>query len=328
MLRPPVIAGVEYPLRPVRAEPALALPPDRPGGWAWEPKFDGFRCIAFRSSERVVLQSRQQRPLTRYFPEIVAAVGALSREVVLDGELVVWHEARLDFAALQQRIHPADARARQLSIARPASYIVFDLLARDGLDIRRLPYRKRRKKLEKLLGRQLPHGLVLMPMSMDRAVARAWLLNHGEAGIEGVVAKRLDAPYRPKRHAWQKVRTRRTAEAVVGGVFGSVDRPDALVLGLPDGSGQLRIAGRTRPLGQQDRQHLAAALQPCAGGHPWPVRLPSSRFGQLPGKAIEYTPVEPTVVVELDVDASFERYRWRHAAWFIRVRSDLLPDDL
>jgi len=159
---------------PVRADAAQALPLVHPGRWAFEPKWDGFRCIAFRGPERAVLQSRQQRPLPRYFPEIAGAVSELDREVVVDGELVVWHEGRLDFAALQQRIHPADARARQLSIVRPASYIVFDLLARDGVDLRPLPYRKRRKKLEKLLSHRLPHGLVLMPMSTDRAVAQAW----------------------------------------------------------------------------------------------------------------------------------------------------------
>jgi ATP-dependent DNA ligase len=240
----------------------------------------------------------------------------------------VWHEARLDFEALQQRIHPADARARQLSNARPASYIVFDLLARDGLDMRRLPYRKRRKKLEKLLGRQLPHGLVLMPMSTDRAVATAWMLNHSAAGIEGVVAKRLDQSYRARGHTWRKIRTRRTAEAIVGGVLGTLADPGGLVLGLPEPSGRLRIAGRTSPLPPGHRREVFAALRPCVGVHPWPGAIPSSRFGQRPSQPVEYTRVTPTVVVELAVDTSFEDYRWRHAVRFLRVRHDLHVTDL
>jgi ATP-dependent DNA ligase len=275
-----------------------------------------------------MLQSRQQRPLTRYFPEIAKAVSELDREVVVDGELVVWREGRLDFAALQQRIHPADARARQLSMARPASYIVFDLLARDGVDLRPLPYRKRRKKLEKLLRRQLPHGLVLMPMSTDRAVAQAWMLNHGEAGIEGVVAKRLDQSYRTSGGTWQKIRTRRTAEAIVGGVLGTLDNPGGLVLGLPEPSGQLRIAGRTGQLAPKHRREVLAALRPCAGAHPWPDAIPSSRFGQRPSQPVEYTRVTPTVVVELAVDTSFDDDRWRHAVRFLRVRHDLAVGDL
>jgi ATP-dependent DNA ligase len=194
--------------------------------------------------------------------------------------------------------------------------------------MRPLPYRKRRKKLEKLLGRQLPHGLVLVPMSTDPAVARIWLHSHSDAGIEGVVAKRLDLPYRPKSGTWQKVRTRRTAEAIVGGVLGTLEDPGGLVLGLPEPSGRLRIAGRTSPLPPGPRGEVLAALRPCAGAHPWPDAIPSSRFGQRPSQPVEYTRVTPTVVVELAVDTSFEDYRWRHAVRFLRVRHDLHATDL
>src|SRR3954453_6276686 len=122
------IAGVEYPVRPMIAVPALRLPTRCPGGWAGETKMDGFRCIAHRGMNRVALQSRQQRPLGRYFPEIVCAVSELDVGVVLDGELVLWHEGRTDFTALQGRLHPGDSRTRELSLARPASYVVFDVL--------------------------------------------------------------------------------------------------------------------------------------------------------------------------------------------------------
>jgi len=276
----------------------------------------------------VVLQSRQQRWLTRYFPEVAAAVAELDRDVVLDGELVVWRQGRLDFAALQQRLHPAAATARQHELAVPASYVVFDLLARDGRDLRDRPYRTRRAALEKLLGRHLPSGLVLMPMSTDAAVAGAWMLDHGDAGIEGVVAKRLDQPYRAGGRGWQKIRTRRTAEAVVGGVLGPLPRPDALVVGRPDGSGRLRVAGRTGPLTAADRRELVAVLEPCAGGHPWPVTLPASRFGHRPGARVEYTRVAPTRVVELTADLAFDDHRWRHPTRFVRLRPDLRPADL
>ena len=139
----------------VRAD---ALPGDRPGGWAFEPKFDGFRCVAFRTVDAVVLQSRQQRPLGGYFPEILTALSELPVGVVLDGELVICRDGRLDFAALQQRIHPSASRARDLSVAWPATYVVFDLLARRGKDLRSRPYTTRRAELEKLAHGGLPAG--------------------------------------------------------------------------------------------------------------------------------------------------------------------------
>jgi ATP-dependent DNA ligase len=327
--QPAGIAGVEFPLRPMIAVNADHLPEAPGGGWSYEAKFDGFRCLAHRRAERVALQSRQQRPLTRYFPEIVTALEQLDTAVVLDGELVLWREGRLDFAALQQRVHPADARARQLSLARPASFVVFDLLALDHRDVRPLPYRARRALLEDLLGRQLPHGLVLMPATTDPAVARAWLTQHSAAGIEGVVAKRRDQPYRAGGRTWRKIRTRLTTEAVVGGVLGSIARPEALILGRYDTSGRLRIAGRTTPLPRLARAELGRVLTPgAAGTHPWPVTVPSSRFGQRPSEPIDYLQVAPTTVVELDVDTSFEQDRWRHATRYIRLRADLHPGDV
>jgi ATP-dependent DNA ligase len=247
----------------------------------------------------VRLQSRQQRGLTRYFPEVAAAVGALDVDVVFDGELVLWHHGRLDFAGLQQRIHPAESRAEALARSMPASYVVFDLLEVAGMDLRRRPYLERRACLEELLGCQLPHGLVLMPASSDPAVAEQWLINHSAAGIEGVVAKRCHQPYRPGKTKWHKVRTRVTAEAVVGGVLGSIRQPDALVVGLPDQKGRLRVAGRTTPLAPALRQELPELLVAADGTHPWPEVIPSSRFGQRPSKPVDYTRVEPSLVVEL-----------------------------
>jgi ATP-dependent DNA ligase len=196
------IAGVEYPARPMIAVAAGQVPTSPLGGWAVEAKFDGFRCLAHCGAQRVVLQSRQLRPLGRYFPEIVAALSQLDVDVVLDGELVLWHHGRLDFAALQHRLHPAQSRARHLSLVTPASYLVFDVLALHGTDVRPRPYAARRAMLEDLLARQLPHGLVLMPMSTDPAAAHTWLRGHIDSGIEGVVAKRLDHPYRAGGRTW------------------------------------------------------------------------------------------------------------------------------
>jgi ATP-dependent DNA ligase len=196
---------VTYPVQPVKPTTSTELPVGKLGEWSYEPKFDGFRCVAFACGGRVRLQSRQQRGLTRYFPEVAAAVGALDVDVVLDGELVVWRHGRLDFVALQQRIHPAESRADALARSMPASYVVFDLLEVTGTDLRRRPYLERRTCLEYLVSRQLPHGLVMMPASDDPAVAEQWLINHGAAGIEGVVAKRCRQSYRPGKTKWHKV---------------------------------------------------------------------------------------------------------------------------
>jgi ATP-dependent DNA ligase len=323
------MAGIEYPTRPMIAVTAERLPAGGQAGFAYEPKFDGFRCLAYRGRDRVVLQSRQQRPLGRYFPEIVDAVAQLDTSVVLDGELVLWREGRFDFTALQQRLHPAGSRAGVLAATLPASYVVFDVLALDHQDLRVQPYAARRAVLDDLLGRQLPDGLVPMPAATDPAVARVWLTEHSAAGIEGVVAKRLDQPYRPGGRTWRKVRTRLTAEAVVGGVLGSVTRPEALILGRHDARGRLRVAGRTGPLPAAARAELGALLLPAAAGeHPWPVAIPSSRFGQRPGELVDYLQVVPATVVEVDADTSFERDRWRHATRFLRVRADLQPNDV
>lgn len=315
-----------YPLEPMVAVRAERLPVGEK--WTYEPKFDGFRCLAHSSGGRVRLQSRQGRPLTRYFPEIVAAVAALGEDVVLDGELVVWHEGRLDFPALQQRLHPSGAQAGRLAAARPAAYVVFDLLARGGTDLRPAPYAERRRRLEELLGTRLPHGLVLVPASTDVGVGRLWMREHTASGIEGVVAKRVDQTYRAGARAWRKIRTRLTAEAVVGGVLGSLPEPEALVVGRFGAHGRLRVAGRTTPLDGADRAHLRRVLTVAGTDHPWPSVLPPGRFGRRPAEPVPYVQVEPTVVVEIEVDAAYEQDRWRHPVRFVRPRLDLRPEEI
>jgi ATP-dependent DNA ligase len=154
------------------------------------------------------------------------------------------------------------------------------------------------------------------------------MLDHTSAGVEGVVAKRFDHPYRGNGRTWVQVRTRLTAAAVVGGVLGSLEQPEALILGRPDHRGRLRVAGRTTPLPRAARTEIAAMLTPAVGCHPWPPVIPSSRFGHLASAPVEYVQVAPTTVVELDVDVSFENHRWRHGARFVRIRADLQAADV
>jgi ATP-dependent DNA ligase len=246
----------------------------------------------------------------------------------INGEIVVWNAGHLDFAALQQRMHHNAGRVHRLAVALPACFVVFDLLARKGFDLRTRPYRKRRRALEKLLARHLPDRLALMPMTTDVAAAELWMVDHCAAGIEGVVAKRLDQAYRPGGRTWRKVRTRTTAEAVVGGVIGPAVQPDALIVGCRDTIGRLRVSGGTTPLSPSAKATMTNVLEPPGASHPWPRSIPSSRFGRLPSEPVTYTRVKPRVVVELDVDTAVEDYRWRHPCRFVRIRRDLKAADL
>jgi ATP-dependent DNA ligase len=304
------------------ARPAPMLPR---GPFAYEPKLDGARCIARVESGRARLQSRQQRPLTRYFPEVVAALGEHFADVAFDGELVVCgSDGRLDFPTLTQRI--AGSRRDPLG---PAGYVVFDVLAAGGTDLRGHPYRVRRAVLQQLLDGIRP-PLALVPMTMDGNAAQVWLTEHLTAGVEGVVAKRLDHAYAPGTRAWSKIRGYTSVEAVVGGVLGPLRAPVALVLGRRDEHGQLRVVGRTSAIPRGVRGDVGALLRPLGAWHPWPVVLPPSRFGDA--GAVEYSRVEPEVVVELAVDAAVDVVRgrpvWRHPARFVRVRADLRAMDV
>jgi ATP-dependent DNA ligase len=305
------------------ARPASALP-DRQhsDGYAFEPKLDGWRCLAFhRLDGAVALQSRQRKSLTTYFPDITAAVlEQVPPGTVLDGELVIHRDGRCDFAALHQRL-------TRTANPTTASYVIFDVLAVAGRDLRGLPYRKRRKRLRRLSAHTGP-PLALMPATRDLAGAHTWMRDYVDAGVEGVVVKHREHGYRPRRRSWFKVRARTTADAVVGGVIGPLDAPEALLLGLPDNTGRLRVAGRTSPLTSPARYELGMLLMPPQRTHPWPERIPASRFGQLPGDLVDYTPTEPLLVVEVDTDTCFDQARWRHPTAFRRVRAELDPLDL
>ena len=305
------------------ARTATELPDHAGARYAFKPKLDGWRCLAFHRLDRhVALQSRQQRTLTPYFPEITAAVAVqIPAGTVLDGELVVYRDGRCDFTALQGRT------STDPHLATPASLVVFDLIALAGQDLRGLPYRKRRKRLRRLLD-DTRAPLLLMPATRDPVGAQTWMRDHAAAGVEGVVVKHREHGYRPRRRSWSKVRTRRTADAVVAGVIGPLNAPEALLLGLPDEQGRLRVAGRTGPLMLPARRDLGALLRPPQRAHPWPEQIPSSRFGQPPGDLVDYTPTEPLLVVEVDADVCFEHDRWRHPTQFCRVRLDLQPAEI
>ena len=194
---------------------------------------------SIRLSGQVTLQSRQQKDVDAVLPEIVAAISQqIPAGTVLDGELVVYRDGRCDFAALQRRV------LRPPGLAVAASFVVFDVLTVAGRDLRSLPYRHRRKRLRRLLEDAVP-PLALMPATRELVGAQAWMRDHIDAGVEGVVVKHREHGYRPRRRCWWKVRTRATSDAVVGGVIGPLNAPEALLLGLPDRRGRLRVAGRT-----------------------------------------------------------------------------------
>lgn len=295
------------------ARPAGELPAR--GGYSYEAKFDGWRGIAFRGS-RVQLQSRQQRSLTRQFPDVVQAVAEqLPAGTVVDGELVAIRDGRVDFTAL------TTPGARRFLVA-------FDVLADRGRDVRAEPLRSRRDRLAELVGDAVD-GVVLAPAVDDVAAARTWIDRHAELGIEGVIVKRLDAPYRPRRVTWSKIRATHTTEAVVGGVIGAIGHPRALVLGQFDRRGRLRVVGRTHPLSRASSEHLGAQLALPHGVHPWPAVIPGGRLGLVGAtEDVTHTPVQPDLIVELDVDSAGETGRWRHGARYRRVRTDLRLEDL
>jgi ATP-dependent DNA ligase len=307
------------------------------GGYLYEPKWDGFRCLVFRDGEGVDLRSRNQRPLARYFPEIVEPLlGVRVRRFVLDGELVVATGGGLDFEALLARLHPAASRVERLRRETPASYIAFDLLALGGDDLRARPLRERRQRLAALLEDVGP-PLHLTPSSDDPARAASWLERFQGAGIDGVVAKHVDLRYEPGRRAMVKVKRERSADCVVAGFRRLADRPlpSSLLLGLHDDAGDLRHVGIAASFREPFRRELLERLRPLVVplvDHPWEhgFLLPGGATGRLPGAAgrwdpasmaRDWTPVAPVLVCEVGFD-QLDGYRFRHPARFRRWRPD------
>jgi len=318
------------------------------GGYLYEPKWDGFRCLAFRDGEEIDLRSRHDRPLARYFPELVAALRAAEApRFALDGEIVVAGRAGLDFEALLGRIHPAASRVERLARETPAALIAFDLLGLGDEDLRELPFRERRRRLEGLVSATTPPEVETLgdgplrrtPATSDPKAAERWLERHRGAGIDGVVAKRDDLPYRSGARAMVKVKRERTADCVVAGFRWFVDRPlpSSLLLGLYDGDGVLRHIGVVTSFTEARRRELIDELRPHAvalRGHPWEhgFLMAGSPVGRLAGAAarwsprmeLDWVPLEPTLVCEVAHD-QVDGDRLRHPARFRRWRPDRDP---
>lgn len=332
---------VNPPVAPMLAKPVGAIPRGR---FSYEPKWDGFRAIVFRDAGEVEIGSRNERPMTRYFPEIEAAAASLPRRCVVDGEIVIPDPAgaRLDFEALLQRIHPAASRVRLLAATTPAHFVAFDLLALGDADLTRRPFAERRAALEQALaGVEAP--LHLTPATTDHGVAQEWFRQFEGAGLDGIVAKPLDGPYQPGKRAMLKVKHERTADCVVGGYRPHASGGDAvgsLLLGLYTHTGELASVGVVGAFPMARRRELFAELQPlvtAAEGHPWdwrrgerapasgarrPREAEASRWNA--GKDLSFVPLRPERVAEVRYD-HMEGTRFRHTAQFARWRPDRDP---
>jgi ATP-dependent DNA ligase len=333
-----LVAGMQLPITPPLA-PMLARRADSlpTGDYLYEPKWDGFRCLAFRRERDVDLRSRNDRPLARYFPELVGALTALGEDrLVLDGEIVVFGAAGHDFDALLGRIHPAATRVERLSRETPARFVAFDLLADGGEDLRELPFVERRGILEEVLA-GATGAVGLTPATEYEAEAVRWLDSAPGSGIDGVVAKRLDLRYEAGARRMVKVKRERTADCVVAGFRPYVDRPllSSLLLGLYDEAGELRHIGTVTAFRQEHRRELLEELGRLAvplSGHPWEhgFLLGGSSMGRLAGAAarwspgervLDWVPIAPDRVCEVAFD-HLDRDRLRHPARFRRWRPD------
>ncbi|MEV5149810.1 ATP-dependent DNA ligase [Streptomyces sp. NPDC052727] len=318
------------PVQPMLAEARPGLPPERalPGGLAFEQKPDGYRAVLFAGPGRAYLQSRNGADLSSAFCEITAAGRALPAPLVLDGELVVATEGRLDFGRLQARARRRGAGARQAARTAPAHLIVFDVLDTADGPLLNAPYRARRVLLEELFAEEvLAAPFVLCPATTDRATAEDWLdPAWGAAGIEGVVVKGLAQKYQPGRRGWIKVRARASAEAVVASVTGRVAAPSTLLLGRYDTAGRLRFIAQTAPLSATAQREVGGLLYPGGADHPWQHRRFSAGWGTR--ETIDHRPVVPDVVVEFAGDTAVDEHRYRHPIRYLRVRDDLSPQQL
>ncbi|NEK60066.1 ATP-dependent DNA ligase [Geodermatophilus sabuli] len=322
---PPELAG---PVAVALAKPVRDLPrPDAlPGGVLYEPKWDGYRLVVVRTGSSTRVWSKQGRDLSARFPDVVAAALAqVPAGTVVDGEVVVWNGARLDFGLLQRRMVTAPGRLGPLVAASPASYVAFDLLALGGRDLRGRPLRERRAALAELAGRWAP-PMQLSPATTDPAEARQWSTDYRPAGVEGLVAKGAGTRYAPGRREWVKVKSWETTEVVAGGVIGPIERPGQLVAGRYR-DGELVVVGRSSPLSPAQSAELAAVLRPAPADHPWPDRIGTGRFGG--GRlSVSLTRVAPEVVVEVSADAALQAGVFRHPLRYVRIRPDLEPGDV
>ncbi|MGZ5433241.1 MAG: ATP-dependent DNA ligase [Thermoanaerobaculia bacterium] len=330
------------PLAPMLSAAADALP--NGDGWLFEPKWDGFRTLVFRDGDELMLQSRDEKPMNRYFPELVAPLlAALPQRCVVDGEVVIVGEHGLDFEALLLRIHPAASRVKLLAAQTPASYVAWDLLALGDEDLREVPLERRRAMLEKVMAK-VRAPVHLSPATRDRALAEDWFTRFEGAGLDGVMAKRLDSKYRAGERTMIKVKHARTADCVVAGFRWHKNGPGtmlgSLLLGLYDDEGTLHHVGVTAAFTNAMRRQLVEELAPlrenALENHPWRdwaevmheagQRLPGATSRWNRGKDLSWEPLRPERVCEVAYD-HMQGTRFRHAARFVRWRFDKRPDD-
>lgn len=321
------VCGLPLDTPPMEARSADELPVG--SEWQFEPKWDGFRCLAFKAGDKVELRAKSGKPLGRYFPEIVAVIRDLGAEgFVADGELTIEINGRLSFDALQMRLHPAESRIRKLSSESPARLVLFDMLvSADGAILTGLSLTERRRLLEAFAKDfAVPGRLVLSQCTRDRAEAEAWLRDSGQGATDGVIAKRLDRPYESGERAMIKVKRLRTADCVVGGFrYESKSRQvGSLLLGLYNGEGKLDHVGFTSTIKDEERPALTRRLEA--------LRKPPGFTGKSPGgpsrwsteRSGEWEPLAPELVVEVRFD-HVTGDRFRHGAKLMRWRPDKAP---
>jgi ATP-dependent DNA ligase len=320
---------IEYPYQPMEAETADELPASK--GWLFEPKWDGFRSLVFRDGDAVRIQSKASKPLERYFPDVVEAVRALpARRFVLDGEIVIPVDGRLSFDELLLRIHPAESRVRTLAAAHPARFMAFDLLADErGKALVDLSLEERRPRLEAFGKRYFGGGVPIEVSSAtrNRATAEKWLAGGGDGDLDGVMAKRLDLPYRSgERDGMIKVKRRRTADCVVGGFrYGSRGRQvGSLLLGLYDEDGLLHHVGFSSSLPTEVRRGLTERLERLVEPPGFTGRAPGGPSRWSTERSAEWRPLRPELVVEVEYD-HMSGGRFRHGTRFLRWRPDKAP---
>jgi ATP-dependent DNA ligase len=324
------------PVSPMLAKPVRQIPP----GMHYEAKWDGFRAMVFRDGDEVELGSRNERPMTRYFPELVASLKEnLPDRCVVDGEVVIIRGDRLDFESLLLRIHPADSRVNLLASEIPASFVAFDLLAIDDRSLMEEPFRRRRELLEAALAGARPPVHVAVGTT-DVETARAWFDRFEGAGLDGIIAKPFEVPYLPDQRAMFKLKHERTADCVVAGYRWHKSGPvvGSLLLGLYDAAGALQHVGVAASFPMKRRAELVEELRPYEmtdfDGHPWAAwaRAEAHLTGRLPGavsrwnakKDLSWVPLRPDLVCEVTYE-HMEGTRFRHTAHFQRWRADREP---
>ncbi len=345
---PGTVDGVNLPfdppIEPMLAKPASALPEG--DGWLFEPKWDGFRALVFKDGDETYIQSRDLKPLDRYFPELAAPLRAsLPERCVLDGEVVIAGDGGLQFEALLLRIHPAASRVKMLAEQSPASFIAWDLLALGDEDLRAVPQGERRARLEAAIGGSAKPPIHLTPATTDRALAVDWFDRFEGAGLDGVIAKRLDGTYLPGKRAMIKVKHQRAADCAVAGFRWHKNGPGthvgSLLLGLFDDAGTLHSVGVTSSFTWEKRGALTKELAPlrenALEGHPWGEwaewaqaaeasgqRLPGATSRWNRGKDLSWEPLRVERVVEVAYD-HLQGDRFRHGTTFLRWRPDKQP---